>query len=69
MTVSRELTAEYGGGISHTEITRIIRFAQLFPDEAIVVTLSQQLSWSYFTQACHTESKLSPLERELPLLS
>ena len=48
VTVSRELTAEYGRGFSHTEITRMIRFAQLFPDEAIVVTLSQQLSWSHF---------------------
>ena len=48
VTVSRELTSEYGGGFSHTEITRMIRFAQLFPDKAIVVTLSQQLSWSHF---------------------
>ena len=69
MTVSRELTSEYGGGFSHTEITRMIRFAPLLPDEAIVVTLSQQLSWSHFAQTCHTESKLSPLLRELPLPS
>ena len=48
VTVSRELTAEYGRGFSHPEITRMIQFAQLFPDEAIVVTLSQQLSWSHF---------------------
>ena len=47
VTVSRELTAEYGRGFSHPEITRMIQFAQLFPDEAIVVTLSQQLSWSH----------------------
>ena len=45
--MSRELTAEYGRGFSHPEITRMIQFAQLFPDEAIVVTLSQQLSWSH----------------------
>ncbi len=48
MTVSRELTAEYGRGFSHPEITRMIQFAQLFPEESIVVTLSQQLSWSHF---------------------
>jgi hypothetical protein len=47
-TVSRELTAEYGRGFSYTEITRMIRFPQLFPDERIVVTLSQQLSWSHW---------------------
>ena len=48
VTVSRELTAEYGRGFSYAEIARMIQFSQLFPDEAIVVTLSQQLSWSHF---------------------
>lgn len=48
VTVSRELTADYGRGFSHTELTRMIQFAQAFPEEAIVVTLSQQLSWSHF---------------------
>ena len=48
VTVSQELTAEYGRGFSYPEITRMIQFAQLFPEEKIVVTLSQQLSWSHF---------------------
>ena len=48
VTVSRELTVDYGRGFSHTELTRMVQFAQAFPDEAIVVTLSQQLSWSHF---------------------
>ena len=48
VTVSRELTADYGRGFSHSELTRMVQFAQAFPDEAIVVTLSQQLSWSHF---------------------
>ena len=48
VTVSRELTTHYGRGFSHAEIARMIQFSQLFPDEAIVVTLSQQLSWSHF---------------------
>ena len=39
VTVSRELTADYGRGFSHSELTRMIQFAQAFPDEAIVVTL------------------------------
>jgi predicted nuclease of restriction endonuclease-like (RecB) superfamily len=45
--VSQELAAEYGRGFSYTELTRMVKFAQSFPDEAIVVTLSQQLSWSH----------------------
>ncbi len=44
VTVSRELTAEYGRGFSYAELARMIQFADAFPDEAIVVTLSQQLS-------------------------
>jgi predicted nuclease of restriction endonuclease-like (RecB) superfamily len=48
VTVSRELTAEYGRGFSYAEIARMIQFAQAYPEEAIVVTLSQQLSWSHF---------------------
>jgi predicted nuclease of restriction endonuclease-like (RecB) superfamily len=48
VTVSRELTADYGRGFSYAEIARMIQFAQAFPKEAIVVTLSQQLSWSHF---------------------
>ena len=48
VTVSRELTADYGRGFSYAEIARMIQFAQAFLDEAIVVTLSQQLSWSHF---------------------
>ena len=48
VTVSRDLAAEYGRGFSYTELTRMVRFAQDFPHEEIVVTLSQQLSWSHF---------------------
>jgi len=48
VTVSQELATEYGRGFSYPELTRVCRFAQLFPDQDIVVTLSQQLSWSHF---------------------
>lgn len=48
VTVSRELTADYGRGFSYAELARMIQFAEAFPSDAIVVTLSQQLSWSHF---------------------
>ena len=48
VTVSRELTAEYGRGFSHAELARMVQFCQLFPEKSIVVTLSQQLSRSHF---------------------
>jgi hypothetical protein len=48
VTVSRELTAEYGRGFSYAEIARMIQFCQAFPEKTIVATLSRQLSWSHF---------------------
>ncbi len=39
---------EEGRGFRYPEITRMIKFGQLFEDETIVATLSQQLSWSHF---------------------
>ena len=49
-TVSRELTAEFGGGFGYATVNRAIQFAQFFPDPAIVSTLSTQLSWSHFIE-------------------
>lgn len=37
-----------GAKPSGSALTRMIRFAEAFPDEEIVVTLSQYLSWSHF---------------------
>jgi len=47
-TVSQQLSAEFGGGYSYSQLTRMVRFAETLPEEAIVVTLSQQLSWAHF---------------------
>lgn len=46
--LSQQLVGEFGDGYSYSALTRMARFTELFPDEAIVVTLSQQLSWSHF---------------------
>ncbi|MDR0751764.1 MAG: PDDEXK nuclease domain-containing protein [Christensenellaceae bacterium] len=47
-TLSQQLMERYGNMFERTKITRMIKFAKLFPDTAIVATLSQQLSWSHF---------------------
>ncbi len=47
-TVSAQLTSDYGKGFDIPNLSRMIRFAEYFPDEQIVVTVSQQLSWSHF---------------------
>lgn len=60
-TVSRELSREYGGGYSYSNLARMVQFAEAFPDGQIVATLSRQLSWSHFTQLLPLDK---PLQRE-----
>jgi len=42
-TVSRQLVGEYGRGFAEKILRRIMRFAEVFPDEQIVYALSRQL--------------------------
>ena len=46
-TLSQQLTERYGSSFDKPQISRMIKFAKIFPDSKIVVTLSQQLSWSH----------------------
>ena len=60
-TVSRQLEAEYGRGFSAKNIRHMVRFAEAFPDERIVSTLSRQLSWSHFKEIIYLQQ---PLQKE-----
>src|SRR5580658_1930083 len=42
-TLSRELTAEFGRGFSDKNLLHMVRFAEVFPSEEILSTLSRQL--------------------------
>jgi predicted nuclease of restriction endonuclease-like (RecB) superfamily len=57
-TVSQQLTAEFGNGFSRFNLSRMIQFAEAFPEDRIVATLSQQLGWSHFVE-------LLPLKKHL----
>lgn len=57
-TLSQELTAEFGKGFSYSALTRMLRFAENFPEASIVSTLSRQLGWSHFKE-------IIPLKDEL----
>ena len=46
-TLSRELVAEFGRGYAEKNLRRMVQFAEAFPDEQIVATMSRQLSWSH----------------------
>ena len=50
VTLSQQLVERYGNNFEYTKLTRMIKFAELFPDSEIVATLSQQLSWSHFIE-------------------
>ena len=46
--ISNRLSENYGSGFDKSAVTRMIQFYQEFPEEQIVATLSQQLTWSHF---------------------
>ncbi|MGX9366955.1 PDDEXK nuclease domain-containing protein [Desulfoplanes sp. PS50] len=60
-TLSRQLTREFGKGFEEKNLRRQIQFAETFPNQEIVATLSRQLSWSHFKILLPLEK---PLQRE-----
>jgi hypothetical protein len=60
-TLSQELITEFGRGFDATNLSRMMKFVESFPEEEIVATLSQQLSWSHFRELLPLEQ---PLQRE-----
>lgn len=59
-TVSRQLVRDYGSGFDEKNLHRMIQFAERFPVQEIVVTLSRELTWSHFVV-------LLPMKEELRL--
>jgi predicted nuclease of restriction endonuclease-like (RecB) superfamily len=49
-TLSAKLVPEFGNGFSIRNLSRMIRFVEVFPEKKIVSTLSIQLSWSHFVE-------------------
>ena len=47
-TLSQQLTEEFGEGFTEKNLRRMVQFAEAFPEEEIVVTLSRQLGWIHF---------------------
>ncbi len=48
VAVARQLTTEYGNSFNQKQLWRMIQFAEIYPDEQIVVSLIRQLSWTHF---------------------
>jgi predicted nuclease of restriction endonuclease-like (RecB) superfamily len=49
-TLSAKLTPEYGNGFGARNLARMVRFAEVFPKEEIVLALSSHLGWSHFVE-------------------
>jgi predicted nuclease of restriction endonuclease-like (RecB) superfamily len=49
-TLSAQLENKYGRNFTEKNVRRMIKFAEQFADNAIVITLSRQLSWSHFIE-------------------
>jgi hypothetical protein len=47
-SLSQKLTVEYGIGFAEKNLRKMIQFAEVFPDEKIVVSLMRQLTWTHF---------------------
>ena len=45
--LGQQLAQEFGRGFESRNLRRMVKFAQAFPDAAILSTLSTQLSWSH----------------------
>jgi len=58
VTLSRQLVEEFGNGFSRPNLFRMVRFAEVFPEQEIVSTVSRQLSWSHFVEIIPLEDDL-----------
>ena len=47
-TVSAKLFFDFGNGFSTRNLSKMIRFSEIFPNKEIVVSLTRHLSWSHF---------------------
>lgn len=60
-TLAQQLTGDYGRSFEQKNLRRMMQFAEVFPEEQIVVSLIRQLSWTHFIALIPLED---PLKRE-----
>lgn len=57
--LSKQLTGVFGKGWSEKQLFHCCRFAEAFPDQQIVSTLSRQLYWSHFLELIYLKEPLA----------
>jgi predicted nuclease of restriction endonuclease-like (RecB) superfamily len=61
VSLARQLETDYGKGFDEKNVRRMMQFAEVFPDEKIVVSAIRQLSWTHFIALIPLKQ---PLQRE-----
>ena len=56
--LSQQLSDEFGKGFTYSSLTRMVKCYRAFPEETIIATLSQQLSWSHFVELLKLEDAI-----------
>lgn len=59
--LGQRLEGQYGRGFDEKSLRHMVRFAEQFPDEAIVSALRRQLTWSHFKTLIYLDE---PLKRD-----
>ncbi len=59
--LASQLTQQFGQGFTRASLFRMLQFANQFPDQQIVATMSRQLTWSHFVEIIAIDD---PLKRE-----
>ena len=57
-TLSAQLEIEFGRGFGRRNLFQMIRFAEVFPDPAIVQSLIAQLGWTHFQHIIRLDNSL-----------
>ena len=58
VTLSRQLSQEFGPGWSRRNLFNMVRFADVFDDQKIVHALSAQLGWTHFRHIIYLDDKI-----------
>ncbi|MBX3288666.1 MAG: DUF1016 family protein [Acidobacteria bacterium] len=58
VTLSQQLTAEYGKGFTRANLFRMVQFAEIYPDIEIVASLTRQLTWTHVVELLPIKDQL-----------
>jgi len=58
VTLSQQLTAEYGKGFTRANLFRMVQFAEIYPEIEIVASMTRQLTWTHIVEILPIKDQL-----------